>query len=76
MRDARGVVNHPQSLWISLWVSFRVFAQVTYRKGFFFVRSNFERSVIRLMHQGLGVIFPVSTSVCAESGAIVHVTLW
>src|SRR5258705_7820241 len=69
------VVNHPQSLWISLWVSFRVFAQVTYRKGFFFDRSNFERSVFQLSHQGLSLIFPLSRSVCPRAGAIVHVTL-
>jgi hypothetical protein len=71
----RAVVNHPQSLWISLWVSFRVLAQVTYRKGFFFDRSNFERSVFHLLHQGLTLIFPLSRSVCPRAGAIVHMTL-
>jgi hypothetical protein len=35
--------NHPQSLWITLWASFRRKRQVTYRKGFFFFRSIFER---------------------------------
>jgi hypothetical protein len=36
--------NHPQSLWITLWSSFRRNLQVTYRKGFFFFRSIFERT--------------------------------
>jgi hypothetical protein len=57
------VVNHPQSLWITLWVSFRGFAQVAYHKGFFFDRSNFERSVFLMVHQGLSVIFPLSRRV-------------
>ena len=35
--------NHPQSLWITLWASFPRKRQVTYRKGFFFFRSIFER---------------------------------
>jgi hypothetical protein len=35
--------NHPQSLWITLWASFPRNRQVTYRKGFFFFRSIFER---------------------------------
>ena len=38
-----GVVNHPQSLWISLWRSFRGRRQVPLAKGFFFFCSNFER---------------------------------
>jgi hypothetical protein len=45
------VANHPQSLWISLWTSFRHLTQVTYRKGFFFDRSIFERRVFQLSHQ-------------------------
>ena len=54
------VVNHPQSLWISLWTSFRHLAQVTYHKGFFFDRSNFERSEFKLLYQRLRVFFTVS----------------
>jgi hypothetical protein len=38
--------NHPQSLWITLWASFRRKRQVTYRKGFFFFRSIFERPAL------------------------------
>jgi hypothetical protein len=54
------VANHPQSLWITLWTSFRHLTQVAYRKGFFFVRSNFERSEFYTMHQRLRVTFPLS----------------
>jgi hypothetical protein len=46
VRDDRvtNVSNHPQSLWISLWVPSQRVVQVTNRKGFFFLRSKFERS--------------------------------
>ena len=54
------VANHPQSLWISLWTPFRHRLQVTYRKGFFFDRSNFERSVFELCDQILTKIFPIA----------------
>ena len=55
---ATRVANHPQSLWITLWASFRHLTQVTYRKGFFFDRSNFERSVFYALHQALTFTFP------------------
>jgi len=42
---SRGVANHPQSLWITLWVVAKRELQVTHRKGFFFGRSKFERCV-------------------------------
>ena len=64
------VVNHPQSLWITLWVSFRGLAQVTYHKGFFFDRSNFERSVFILLRQQLSVIFPLSRRDFPNPGAM------
>ena len=35
-----GVAIHPQSLWISLWTSFRRDFQVAYRKGFFLFCSR------------------------------------
>jgi hypothetical protein len=47
----RDVANHPQRLWITLWRIFRTPTQVTYRKGIFFDRSNFERSVIQVSLQ-------------------------
>ena len=47
------VSNHPQSLWITLWTGFRDRFQVTYRKGFFFLRSNFERNGFSMMDQAL-----------------------
>ena len=53
------VSNHPQSLWISLWTGFRRALQVTYRKGFFFDRSNFERRVFHVSDQGVTGIFPL-----------------
>jgi hypothetical protein len=43
VKDATGAANHPQSLWISLWMVSGLESQVTYRKGFFFGRSKFER---------------------------------
>ena len=45
--------NHPQSLWITLWASFRRKRQVTYRKGFFFFRSIFERWNLSCSIKGL-----------------------
>jgi hypothetical protein len=54
------VANHPQSLWISLWAAFRHRLQVTYRKGFFFDRSNFERSVFGLFDQRVTMVFPIA----------------
>src|SRR5258706_1606921 len=56
------VANHPQSLWITLWTAFRVESQVTYRKGLFFDRSNFERCVFYVMHQVLTVFFPIQAN--------------
>src|SRR6187402_2364140 len=50
-RRRQNVANHPQSLWITLWTLFRGLLQVTYRKGFFFVRSNFERRAFSQSHQ-------------------------
>jgi hypothetical protein len=47
------VANHPQSLWITLWASFRGRSQVAYRKGFFLVCSSFERQVFSQGDQGL-----------------------
>jgi hypothetical protein len=38
-----GVANHPQSLLITLWTSFRGRFQVALPKGFFFFCSKFER---------------------------------
>src|SRR5689334_2767551 len=46
-----GASNHPQSLWITLWASFRRQSQVAYRKGFFFGRSKFERSTFSVFNQ-------------------------
>src|SRR5258706_10982161 len=56
------VANHPQSLWITLWTAFRVESQVTYRKGLFFDRSNFERCVFYITHQVLTVFFPIEAN--------------
>jgi hypothetical protein len=56
---ATDVANHPQSLWISLWTAFRHPPQVAYRIGFFFVRSNFERSVFVMAHQSLTSLSPL-----------------
>lgn len=62
------VANHPQSLWITLWTAFRLESQVTYRKGLFFDRSNFERCVFYVMYQPLTVFFPLEGN-CASQPA-------
>jgi hypothetical protein len=40
---ATGVANHPQSLWITLWMASRGIRQVALPKDFFFDRPFFER---------------------------------
>ena len=49
--NVTSVANHPQSLWITLWVSFRHHRQVAYPKGFFLVCSRFERYAISESYQ-------------------------
>jgi hypothetical protein len=54
-----GASNHPQSLWITLWVGSGRESQVAYRKGFFFGRSKFERSVFNDKNQCFTACFPL-----------------
>jgi hypothetical protein len=50
-RQESGAANHPQSLWISLWVFPGRLRQVALPKGFFFFRSFFERNEMPLKNQ-------------------------
>jgi len=54
-----GEANHPQSLWISLWIVFGHPTQVTYRKGFFFGRSKNERWDLLRIIMGLPIFYPL-----------------
>jgi hypothetical protein len=50
---------HPQDLWITLWASFGVGAQVAYRKGFFLLCLKFERFGFSLRFKHLLILSPV-----------------
>jgi len=65
-----GASNHPQSLWISLWIVFGHPTQVTYRKGFFFGRSKNERCDLALIIMQLRIFCPL------RQIAFATVTIW